>query len=100
MIDQASLFQLSRVLARAGIDGTAAYIDDLHRLHAILGSAPQGFPWWTAALLSLLLLGWLAGLAWGWVYLNRRALRQAAPAAGAPVGPTAAAAASAVPSRA
>lgn len=80
MIDHHPLFQSGRILAHAGIDGTAAYIEDMQRMHAVLGSAPLSFPWGTAALLSLLLLGWFAALAWGWIYLNRRALRQPPPA--------------------
>ncbi len=75
MIDQADLLQASWAALQASAEGVAAYADDLHRMRAVLGVAPQGFPWGTAAVAGVLLLFWFAGLAAGWIYLNRRARR-------------------------
>ena len=75
MIEHGQLLQASWAVLQASTDGVTAYADDLSRMRAVLGVAPQGFPWWTAALCVVLLLVWFAGLAAGWTYLNRRARR-------------------------
>jgi hypothetical protein len=83
MIDHGQLFQASWAALQVGAEGATAYVDDLNRMRAVLDVAPQGFPWWTAALSGVLLLFWFAGLAAGWIYLNRRARRPPASASAA-----------------
>jgi|SRR5581483_2320452 len=90
MIDHGQLFAMSAAALQANAQGVAAYVDDLGRMRAVLGVAPQGFPWWTVSFLAVLLLLWCAGLAAAWRYLSRRAKHHAyaAPAFGSRIGPS------------
>jgi hypothetical protein len=65
-------FHLLHVSALPDASGMQSYSEDMERIRAALDAAPAVFPWWTAALLVMLLLAWCAALTIAWNHLPQR----------------------------